>query len=105
MTQAAWPNVRIARGVAEVAGLKDLPGQSVYVVGGPGLVTTLVNAGLIDELRLIVHPLILGGGTAQFGGIEQRRVLELVAATPGTDGRVNLTYRVREIAASPGETR
>lgn len=94
MTQAAWPNVRIARDVAEVSALKDQSGQSVYVVGGPGLVATLMNAGLIDELRLIVHPLILGGGTALFDGIEQRRALELAAAEP-RDGRVNLSYRVQ----------
>ena len=95
MTDAVWPNVRIARDVADVAVLKDQPGHSVYVVGGPGLVATLMNARLIDELRLIVHPLILGGGTALFGGIEQRRELELFEATPGTDGRVNLTYHVQ----------
>lgn len=94
MTQAAWPNVRIARDVAEVGALKDQPGQPVYVVGGPGLVATLMNAGLIDELRLIVHPLILGGGTALFAGIEQRRTLELAAAKP-RDGRVNLSFRVQ----------
>jgi dihydrofolate reductase len=94
MTQAVWPNVRIARDVDEVGALKDQPGQSVYVVGGPGLVATLMNAGLIDELRLIVHPLILGGGTALFGGIAQRRTLELVAAEP-EGGRLNLSYRVQ----------
>jgi dihydrofolate reductase len=95
MTQAAWPNVRIARDVAEVSALRDQPGrQSVYVVGGPGLVATLMNAGLIDELRLIVHPLILGGGTALFDGIRQRRILELADAKP-RDGRVNLSYRVQ----------
>jgi len=94
MTQAAWPNVQIARDVAEVGVLKDQPGHAVYVVGGPGLVATLMNAGLIDELRLLVHPLILGGGTALFGGIERRRELELVAAEPA-GGRLNLTYRVQ----------
>lgn len=98
MTQAAWPNVRIASDVAEVAALKDQPGRPVYVVGGPALVASLMNAGLIDELRLIVQPLLLGGGTALFGGIEQRHVLELVAARPGADGRVDLTYRVLKTA-------
>jgi dihydrofolate reductase len=101
MAKGAWPNVRFARDVAEIAALKVQPGKSVYVVGGPGLVATLMNARLIDELRLIVHPLILGGGTALFGGIEQRRALEFVAAEPGTDGGVNLTYRVGETAALP----
>ena len=95
MTKSVWPNVRIARDVADIAVLKEQPGQSVYVVGGPGLVATLMNAGLVDELRLIVHPLILGGGTPLFGGVEQRRELQLVGANPGTDGRVNLTYHVQ----------
>ena len=95
MTKSVWPNVRIARDVADIAVLKEQPGQSVYVVGGPGLVATLMNAGLVDDLRLIVHPLILGGGTALSGGVDQRRELQLVGANPGTGGRVNLTYRVQ----------
>jgi dihydrofolate reductase len=94
MTEAAWPNVRIVRDVAEIAALKDEPGQAVYVAGGPGLVATLMNAGLIDELRLIVQPVILGGGIPLFGGVRQRRALELVAAVPGAGGRVDVTYRV-----------
>jgi dihydrofolate reductase len=94
MTEAAWPNVRIVRDVAEIAALKDEPGQAVYVAGGPGLVATLMNAGLIDELRLIVQPVILGGGMPLFGGVRQRHALELVAAAPGAGGRVDVTYRV-----------
>jgi dihydrofolate reductase len=94
MTEATWPNVRIARDVAEIAALKDEPGKAIYVVGGPGLVATLMNAGLVDELRLIVQPVILGGGTPLFGGVQRRHALELVAAAPGAGGRVDLTYRV-----------
>jgi dihydrofolate reductase len=94
MTEATWPNVRIARDVAEIAALKDEPGEAIYVVGGPGLVATLMNAGLVDELRLIVQPVILGGGTPLFGGVQRRHALELVAAAPGAGGRVDLTYRV-----------
>jgi len=94
MTEATWPNVRIARDVAEIAALRDEPGQAVYVVGGPGLVATLMNAGLVDELRLIVQPVILGGGTPLFGGVRQRQSLELVAGEPGAGGRVDLAYRV-----------
>jgi dihydrofolate reductase len=94
MAEATWPNVRIARDVAEVAALRDEPGQAVYVVGGPGLVATLMGAGLLDELRLIVQPVILGGGTPLFGGVSQRQSLDLVAAAPGAGGRVDLTYSV-----------
>jgi dihydrofolate reductase len=94
MTKATWPNARIARDVDEVAAFKREPGQAVYVVGGPGLVATLMNAGLVDELRLIVQPVLLGGGMPLFGGVHQRHALELVAAEPGPRGRVDLTYRV-----------
>jgi dihydrofolate reductase len=94
MTEATWPNVRIARDLAEIAALKDEPGQAVYVVGGPGLVAALIGAGLVDELRLIVQPVILGGGMPLFGGVQQRRTLELVGAAAGAGGRVDLTYRV-----------
>jgi dihydrofolate reductase len=94
MTEAEWPNVRFARDVEEIASLAREPSQAVYVVGGPATVATLMNAGLIDELRLIVQPVILGGGMPLFGGVRQRHALELLAAAPGTGGRVDLTYRV-----------
>jgi dihydrofolate reductase len=94
MTEATWPNVRIARDLDEIAAFKREPGHAVYVVGGPGLVAELMNAGLVDELRLIVQPVLLGGGMSLFGGVPQRHALELVAAEPGPRGRVDLSYRV-----------
>ena len=92
--KAGWPNVRIARDVDEIALLKRELGEAVYVAGGPGLVATLMNAGLIDELRLIVQPVLLGGGMPLFRGVQRRRALKFVAAAPGAGGRVNMTYRV-----------
>jgi dihydrofolate reductase len=91
MAEAAWPNVRIAR---DVGGLGALQGQTVYVAGGPGLVATLMNAGLLDELRLIVQPVLLGGGLPLFGGVRERVELELAGAASGPGGRAELTYRV-----------
>ena len=64
------------------------------VLGGPGLVATLMHAGLIDELRLISQPVILGGGKPLFGEVRPRHPLALVAAAAGAGGRVDLTYRV-----------
>ena len=66
----------------------------MYVVGGPALVRSLLNEGLIDELRLIVHPIVLGGGKALFAGIDRRLSLELVSAESTKAGRVILTYRI-----------
>jgi dihydrofolate reductase len=90
----AWPpTARIVRDLAELRALKDQPGKNIYVVGGPTLVANLLNAGLLDELRLIVHPLLLGGGRALFEGVHERRSLEFVHAEPARSGKVVLSYR------------
>ena len=64
------------------------------MVGGPRLVAGLIDAHLLDELRLIVHPVLAGGGTGFFDRITRRHALGLVAAEPTASGRVHLTYRV-----------
>ena len=89
-----WPSGRIVRDIGEIAELRRQPGKAVYVVGGPGLIASLIDAGLLDELRLIVHPFVTGGGTALFGELSGRRALDLVSAAPMSSGRVNLTYRL-----------
>jgi dihydrofolate reductase len=94
LTDTSWPTARIVRDVEEIRAFRQQPGKAVYVVGGPGLVTSLINAGLLDELRLIVHPVVAGYGMALFGGIAARQALEFVSAEPMASGRVVLTYRV-----------
>jgi dihydrofolate reductase len=93
LTGVTWPNARIVTDTAALRDLKQAAGLDVYVVGGPGLVSSLVDEGLLDELRLIVHPLLLTGGKALFGGVDRRRALDFVDATPLDSGRVALTYR------------
>jgi dihydrofolate reductase len=78
----------------EIGALRQQAGKPVYVVGGPGLVTSLIDAGLLDEVRLIVHPVVTGRGMALFGGIAERQSLQFVSAEPIGSGRVNLTYRL-----------
>jgi len=95
LRHATWPTARIFADINELYAVKQLAGKAVYVVGGPGLVTSLINCGLLDELRLIVHPVAVGSGTALLGGVGQRQALELVRTEPGSSGRVNLTYRLR----------
>jgi len=95
LTDTNWPTARIVRELDEIRSFKEQPGAAAYVVGGPGLVASLINTGLLDELRLIVHPVAAGGGMALFGGIAQREALELVSAEPMASGRLNLTYRLR----------
>jgi dihydrofolate reductase len=72
-------NARLVReGVAEeVARLKAQPGKSL-AVGGAGLASTFITLGLIDEYRLFVNPVVLGGGTPYFPALDERINLELV---------------------------
>jgi dihydrofolate reductase len=90
----SWPTARIVRNLDELRALRGRPGGAVYVVGGDGLVRTLLDEGLLDELRLIVHPVAVGAGAALFGGIARRQNLELIKSDPATAGRLKLTYRV-----------
>jgi dihydrofolate reductase len=87
-----WPTTSIV-GLDEVRALKDQPGEAVYVVGGPKLMTSLLHEGVLDELRLIVHPVAVRSGTALFESITERQQFELVAAEPRAAGCVVLTYR------------
>lgn len=89
-----WPKTaRMVRDLAELKALKSQPGKNIYVVGGATLVTSLLNANLLDELRLIVHPLLLGGGQPLFANVKARRALKFIEAKPAKSGRVVLTYR------------
>jgi dihydrofolate reductase len=88
-----WPdNSQIIRDMAELKKLKNMPGKNTYVVGGAGLVASLMDADLIDELRLIVHPIILGAGKPLFK-VKHHHTLKFVHSEAGKAGRVILTYQ------------
>jgi len=93
LESVSWPAARIIRDVADLRAIKAQPGKNLYVVGGATLVASLLNEDLIDELRLIVHPIVLGSGQALFGGVDKRLSLDLVQAKSTESGRVIVTYR------------
>lgn len=95
LRDVTWPTARVVRDLDELRAFKATAG-TVYVVGGPGLVTSLVNARLLDELRLIVHPVAVGTGRSLFGELLRAQELELLRSQPTTSGRVLLTYRLAE---------
>lgn len=93
LESVSWPRARMIRDVAELRTLKGQPGKNMYVVGGATLVASLLNEDLIDELRLIVHPIVLGKGQALFGGVNTRLSLDLVQVKSTDSGRVIVSYR------------
>ena len=83
------------RDISQVTALKQQPGKDIYLVGGGRVVAGLLDAGLVDELRLISYPLIAGDGTALFATAAQRRPLELRSITQLPAGKISLVYAVR----------
>jgi dihydrofolate reductase len=61
-----------------VGKLVQAPGEGVVSVGGAGLASTLIKLDLIDEYRLFVIPVVLGGGTPYFPPLERAIELELL---------------------------
>ena len=92
LDKVAWKATRIARDVEEIRKLKQQPGKDMHVVGGATVVSSLMNAGLIDEVRLMVNPIILGGGKALFKDVKERKSMKLVQTKPLKSGKVSLTY-------------
>jgi dihydrofolate reductase len=80
-------------GVAEeVAELKQQPGKDL-AVGGAGLASTCIELGLVDEYRLFVSPVVVGGGTPYFPALDARIGLELVETRTFGSRVVYLRYR------------
>jgi dihydrofolate reductase len=77
----------------KVRELKEQPGREIAVVGSATLVRSLLHEGLVDELRLLVHPLVLGSGGRLFEEDTTSLKLELVQSETFANGVLNLTYR------------
>lgn len=92
-----WQTTRIVRDIDEIRKLKQQSGKDIYAVGGATLVSSLMNLGLLDELRLVVHPLILGGGKALFKDVAERHTLTLLESKPLKSGKVSLNYSVPNV--------
>ncbi|MEU8385695.1 dihydrofolate reductase family protein [Streptosporangium sp. NPDC048865] len=93
--ELTWNTTRI-HGDEAVAGIRKLreTGEGdLVVMGSPTLVRTLLSEGLADELRLIVMPVILGGGKSIFPDDGGKHTLELVSTVTGATGVNVCTYR------------
>ena len=77
---------------AEVEKIKKEKGKDIWLFGGAGLTTSLMNLGLIDELSLAVHPILLGAGKPLFNNIKDRINLTLVDTKTYSTGLISLTY-------------
>ncbi|WP_188191574.1 dihydrofolate reductase family protein [Nonomuraea sp. SYSU D8015] len=77
----------------ELAAVKRRQGKDIAIFGSSTLTANLLPTGLIDELRLLVNPIVLGEGRTLFEGAHQRTRLELTKTRPFKSGSLLLYYR------------
>jgi dihydrofolate reductase len=94
LTEPEWTNTTVLEGdLADgVAKLKKQYDRDIVVHGSPQLVQALLDQDLIDELRLMVFPVVLGAGKRLFGETTDKKPLKLVDTKTYGDGVVVLTY-------------
>jgi dihydrofolate reductase len=76
--------------------LKGQPGKGICVMGGGELAGSLFEAGLIDEVGLNIHPVLLGSGIPLFHAMKKQIDLELIECKPFANGCVYVSYRVKK---------
>jgi dihydrofolate reductase len=81
------------RAVDEIAALRAREGGDLVLWGSASLATSLVAAGLVDQLNLMIEPILLGGGKRIFPEDGGARPLELVQSVPTATGVIVCTYR------------
>jgi len=76
--------------VEQVKAIQQQPGKDIWLWGGASLTTSFMNAGLIDEMNLAVHPVVLGAGKALFNDINARQHFTLKSSQAYSSGLVML---------------
>src|SRR5215212_5180580 len=77
----------------EISKLKEQPGKDISISGSPTLVRSLLQYGLLDELRLMVHPIVVGSGKRLFEDGGDQMALRLVDSKTFSTGVLYLTYQ------------
>jgi dihydrofolate reductase len=89
-----WNTTVVSENIAdEVARMKQQPGKDLVLFGGADIASTFMRLGLIDEYRLVVHPVAQGGGTPLFPATDERVKLTLVEARTFDAAVVHLRYQ------------
>jgi len=98
LSRLEWNNSQLIKGdlAPAVRKLKEESGQYILVAGSCELVRGLLRHDLVDELRLMVHPIVVGGGKRIFPDGIDRKTLDLADAKPLPAGVVVLTYKPKK---------
>jgi dihydrofolate reductase len=92
---ADWSNTTLVGGnvTEEITKLKQQPGRDLGILGSPNLTASLIGLGLVDELRVVVNPVVIGDGKSPFRGARRELHLRLLQTRTFASGNVLLTYQ------------
>ncbi len=99
LEQVDWENSRLVkeRIAEEVSQLKQQEGGDLAIFGSAALATSFLHMGLLDELRLMVNPIVLGSGSSLFKGVHEKLNLKLLKTREFRSGNVLLYYEPEQI--------
>jgi dihydrofolate reductase len=94
LERAGWNTEVVGENIAEqITKLKEEPGKGLVLFGGADMAATFIRLGLIDEYRLFVHPVVLGGGTPLFPAFDDRVSLRLAQTRTFDSAVVHVHYQ------------
>jgi dihydrofolate reductase len=94
LSSATWQNTRLIKEnfVEEISKLRQLPGKDLIIFGSSDLAVTFIEHDLIDEYRIMINPVVLGGGKSLFKGLQNKLDLKLLKTKVFNSGNVLLYY-------------
>jgi dihydrofolate reductase len=103
LDEAEWANTRLINDdvADELIKLKQQPGKNIAILGSSDLTVSLLQMGLVEEVRIMVNPVVLGAGKSVFRTADERISLKLLRTRRFNSGNVLLYYQpaTRETAA------
>lgn len=96
LQHADWQHTTVLHSIDQLKKLKQAAGKPFIILGSSNLCVSLLQQGLIDELRILVNPVVLGAGIPLFAGLAEPLRLQLQDTKPFKSGNVLLTYAVRK---------
>ena len=95
LEKVGWNNSKLVAEIdpERISRMKKMAGKNIVVLGSATIVSALTGLGLIDEFRLIVNPVILGGGKPMFKGLTQSQKLRLIDTRQLGSGVAILSYQ------------
>ena len=98
LNKVEWENTKLVKDnyVEEISKLKEQPGKDIAIFGSSDLAVTFIDLGLIDEFRIMINPIMLGGGKPILHGIKSQLELKLIKVKEFKSGNVLLYYEPRK---------